>query len=298
MIELVASAPQYRHHLEPLWAEIPPSLKGGGDAVLVASYRDLLAARRTGYRRVAYLEHGIGQSYGTGHPAYPGGGGPRGDVDLFLSPNATAAAADRTAWPRARVEVVGDPRLDTLQARQGGRGAVVAVSFHWDSRIAPETRSAMRHYAAALEELAGVFDVIGHAHPRARAAVAPLFTRRGIPFVADFDDVCRVADVYVCDNSSTLFEFAATGRPVVVLNDPKFRRNVHHGGRFWDWATIGIQVDDPAFLGDAIATALAELPEDVEAREAALNLVYQPRTNGAASAVTAILDWAQQAVAA
>ena len=49
------------------------------------------------------------------------------------------------------------------------------------------------------------------------------YEAHGIEYVPDFDDVLRRADVYACDNSSTLYEFASTGRPVVVLNAPWYR---------------------------------------------------------------------------
>lgn len=292
MIDLVASAEHYRDHLEPLWAAIPPAAKGAGDAALVASYRDLLAARRKGFRRFAYLEHGIGQSYGNGHPAYPGGRGIRGEVGLFLSPNETAAAGDRAATPRARVDVVGDPRLDRLPAREPDPpGPVVAVSFHWDSRIAPETRSAYRHFAGALNDLVAEYSVIGHAHPRARGQIAPVFARRRIPFVSSFDDVCRQADLYVCDNSSTLYEFASTGRPVVVLNIPAYRRSVEHGLRFWQAAGVGMNVDDPADLVDVVRLALGDPPAVAAARERALAIAYAHRSGAAERGAAAIQDW-------
>jgi hypothetical protein len=293
VIELVASADHYRAHLEPVWAAIPDELKGGRDIALVASYRDLLLAGRKGFSRFAYLEHGIGQSYSNQHPAYPGGGGRRSDVELFLSPNETAAAADRRATPRARVDVVGDPRLDTLPARSRHEpgGPVVAVSFHWDSVMVPETRSAFRHYAAWLAELAREYFVIGHAHPRARAAIAPIFARAGIPFVASFDDVCRRADLYVCDNSSTLYEFASTGRPVVVLNLPAYRRTVHHGLRFWDAAGVGINVDRPEQLVDAVGVALVDRRTAVIARRDALAIAYGYPSGAGERAAAAIVDW-------
>jgi hypothetical protein len=59
--------------------------------------------------------------------------------------------------------------------------------------------------------------------------------------VASLREVQRRAAVYVCDNSSSMYEFAATGRPVVVLDLPEgrikgigYRRNINHGLRFWD----------------------------------------------------------------
>jgi len=266
---------------------------------LVASYGDIKEARRMGYGPLVFMEHGAGQSYAGArgpqatNPSYPGGAD-RSDVALFLVPNEPCAAQWRAAYPAARVEVVGSPRLDGLPRRIPDGQTTVATSFHWDGKyVSPECGTALGTFAPVLPDLAKRFHVIGHAHPKGDWPIRMerVFRRAGIEFVRDFEEVCRRADVYVCDNSSTIPEFASTGRPVVLMNDRHYRRNVHHGGRFWTWATIGIQVDDPAFLGDAVAEALED-PEDVAiAREAALNLVYGLRTNGAAAAVAAINDW-------
>jgi UDP-N-acetylglucosamine:LPS N-acetylglucosamine transferase len=97
--------------------------------------------------------------------------------------------------------------------------------------------------------------------------------------------------VYVCDNSSTIYEFAATGRPVVVLNGPHYRRDVHHGLRFWDAADVGIQVDHPRDLPDAIEEALRDPEPRRRAREAALGIVYAHRTGAAQRAAAALTDW-------
>ena len=73
-----------------------------------------------------------------------------------------------------------------------------------------------------------------------------------------FEDVVRRADLYIADNTSTLFEFAALDRPVIVLNAPWYRRGVEHGLRFWEFADVGVQVDDPESLVDAIGRALED----------------------------------------
>jgi len=104
----------------------------------------------------------------------------------------------------------------------------------------------------------------------------------GIEPVEDFEDVLERADLYMCDNSSTLFEFASVGRPVVVLNAPWYRRHIEHGLRFWEAATVGVQVDHPAELRDAVMQALEDPPEQQAARQAAVRIAYT-YTDGQAS---------------
>lgn len=292
----------------PLRMPAYPEPRFDGPPMLVASYGDIKVGRRLGYGPFVFIEHGIGQSYaGARSPqarngSYAGGDD-REDVELYLVPNETCAARWRERYPSARVELIGSPRIDTLHQREddhpdrtvwAGPGPVVAVSFHWDaSRVSPEAGNALGEFAPVLADLATRFTVIGHAHPKGDwpDRMRRLYRRWGIPFVADFDAVCRLADIYVCDNSSTIYEFASTGRPVVVLNARAYRKHVDHGLRFWAAADVGIQVDEPGLLADAIDEALLDPPERQVAREAALSIVYQPRTNGAAYAATAIGEW-------
>lgn len=293
-LDLLASQPQYRAHLEPAWAALPATARGAdgsqaSEAVLVGAWGDLVVARRRGYRRIAYLEHGIGQPYGPRAIGYPGGEG-RDGVSLFLSPNATAAAADRRRHPEAQVVVVGDPALEGLPQREPGP-LTVAISFHWDCRIAPESRSALPHYRAAIASLAQQYPLIGHGHPRA-PELGRLWARHGIEAVASWHEVLRRADVYICDNSSTLYEFASTGRGVVVLDAPWFRPTARHGLRFWQAADVGVRIGTPEQLPWAIEQALADPPAVRAAREAALELAYaQPRAGAAGRAAAALLGW-------
>jgi spore coat polysaccharide biosynthesis predicted glycosyltransferase SpsG len=163
----------------------------------------------------------------------------------------------------------------------------------------PETRSAFGYYRKAIAELAKQFTVIGHAHPRAFRRYAPIYRSMGIEPVEDFAEVMKRASAYVCDNSSTLYE-AATVMPVVVLNQPAYRRNVHHGLRFWEAADVGVQVDAPEQLAAGVAEALADAPERRTAREAALDVVYAHRDGARERAVSSLRAWSgvSQAVAA
>jgi len=320
-IDALASERHFVDHLAPVWLAMPDDLRGrflvadrtlvrhaagrGIEAVpatrtsnpmLVASYGDQMRGRRLGARTFISMEHGAGQSYGgdprsARHGSYAGGRD-RDDTALFLVPNEQAASRWRVACPTADVAVVGSPKLDTLPAREPGPGPVVALGFHWPCAIAPEARTAFPHYRSMVPSLTRGFRVLGHGHPRFMGRLSSFYRSAGIEPVEDFDDVLRRADLYVCDNSSTLFEFAATGRPVVVLDAPWYRRDVQHGLRFWDAATVGFQVDDPADLAGTVEAALGDPPWQRTERERVIASVYARPVEGAArAAMDAIAAW-------
>ncbi len=266
-----------------------------GRPALVASIGDIKVGRRIGYGPFAFIEHGAGQTYGTDNPAGASyaGGPDRADNELILAPSESCARIWRASYPSARVEVVGCPRLDGLPRREPGPGPVVAISFHWNGPSVSYGGNALGDYLPMLAPLAHRFDVIGHAHPKGDwpRQMKRVYDRAGIPFVADFDDVCRRADVYVCDNSSTLPEFASTDRPVVLLNAQHWHRNGSVGGRFWDWAHLGVNVDRRDALVAAIEEALEDAPERQASRDDALGIVYGVRSGGAQLAAAAITKW-------
>lgn len=331
MIDMLAGAwPHFVDHLAPIWHALPREERGvflvtlrriaeyaaslgispishdwpdEDRPILVSSFGDQkIAARDHGRTRIARIEHGIGQSFvDSRNGSYAGGTG-AGQVSLFLCPNEHSARRWQDAYPHAAVEVVGCPKLATLPAREPSDAVppVVATSFHWDggsltTKELIETRGAWGEYQGILPALARRYSVIGHGHPRAQVSLRleRYYGRMGIPFVPTFAEVCRQADVYVCDTNSTLYEFASTGRPVVVVNSKYYRRDLEHGLRFWEAAGVGVNCDDPRALLDAVAEALRDAPERVRAREAALDIVYAYRDGSEAQrAADALLSWA------
>lgn len=285
LIDVWCTLEHYRAHLEPIWQAIPRERRGawfditddpvGGGVLIVAAYRDLHWMRHR-YRRLVLVEHGIGQQYVTspGHPGYPGGD--REPYDLLLAPG--PHVDDRAA--RETVHI-GCPKLLPWIGRggRGDHGERVAVSFHWDCNVAPEASTSFWHFLPHLAEQAELAGgLLVHAHPRIAFEVFEQVAGfEHVEIAPTFDQVLDEAGVYCCDNSSTLYEFAAVGRPVVFLNAPQYRRHVEHGKRFWSWSDIGPHVDDPTMLA---SVALQAIRNDwwADSRAELVETIYGPLT--------------------
>lgn len=300
------SEQHYRDHLWPvfevgtnqrgnLWSWAG-STAGDGDVsqvsgriAVVAASGDMLKARLARARKIVLMQHGAGQSYLSGakkyqHSSYPGGRGhERAALALFPNQQSYDHHYQRYGG-RVPAEVVGCPKLDSwvgLPPKPRSDPPMVVISFHWRCKVAREAGTVWDDYGwdaiHALVEMrdAGEIDLAVHAHPRIYDAVdAADPGTLCVPMIRTFHEVRDVADLYVCDNSSTMFEFAALDRPVVVMNSPRWRRDVHHGGRFWDWATVGPQVSGADGLPEAIATALSDGHGTDWARRSVVSEVY------------------------
>lgn len=330
-VNLYASLEHYAEHLWPIWEALPEHARGAAWAaqpgswwgeplagtadarahpgpVLVASHGDCVAATTRG-RHLIYVEHGAGQTY-EGDPTGVGATGMSGSsnramerVVLFVCPNPSVAARWRDRW-RAPAVAVGCPKLDDWHIAGSpmrpnndsvqGRPAV-AVTFHWDCSLVPETLGAWPAYDAALAELAAWcrhHDVrlLGHGHPRIWPRIERRWQALEVQPVRHLSDVFDHADVLVADNTSAMFEFASLGRPVVALNAPWFRRHIEHGLRFWDHVP-GIQVDEPAQLLPTLERQLADPALGLEERDAAAAAAYAHQDgHAAARAAAAIME--------
>ena len=302
---VLSGEPHYSDHLLAAWKTLPDKMRGVfvtrdhrvegsvmvttdaeivriltvGTPVMVASIDDMRMAAKCG-AYVVLMQHGAGQSYGTTHASYPGGEDRTGVV-LELVPNQQAKARNLARHPEIPCEVVGSARVKALQALPGHshHKPVVCLSFHWDAPasacVAQEARSAWTWYKDALEQFQSKdWALIAHAHPRMAATVRPACASLGIPFIDAFEDVVKLADVYCCDNSSTIFEFAALNRPVVLLNAPWYRKDVEHGLRFWRESSIGVQCETPAEVQSAIRRAIEDDASQQMQRHASVNRVY------------------------
>lgn len=320
-VNLYASLPHYAEHLWPIWQQLSDDVRGESWAprstcwwgtplphprsrsglVLCSSYAD--AKKLSARHQLIYVEHGAGQSY-DGDPAAVGNGSYSGGVGLdtaalFIAPGEHVAERWGAMYPSTPVAVVGCPKLDSWHAgerrelRSERSGPLVAVTFHWDCGLVPETHSALRHHQRALGALRDAVrssggELLGHGHPRAWGALRALWASLGVPHTSKLADVLDQADVLVADNTSALYEFASLDRPVVVLNAPWYRREVEHGLRFWTHVP-GVQCDEPDQLVSCVQLALADPPELRALRSRAVERAYAHSDGQAASRAAAAI---------
>lgn len=321
-VDVVASHAHFVDHLAPIWLALPPQARGGfkttshpaaararrwgirprrGDRanlLLVATWAEV---QRSPGRRVVYVEHGAGQSYGgeplPGAVPDPDDGCP---VVLALVPSERVARRIRLHHPHADVVVCGPPRLDRWAGaqRSPSNRPCVALAWHWDSPLCDETRTAFPHWQRAVAQLPALigrsWEILGHGHPRAMNRLGVAYRSCGIAPAPDPDAVFERADVLVADNTSFLYEFAALDRPVVLVDAPWYRRDVDHGMRFWQHADMGLRCGsgDADELVAALAESVAADPR-AERRRQVVSEVWGSLDGGAAQrAADAILPLA------
>lgn len=248
-VAFLATHEAYRQHLRPVaaavaadrttsWLESAKLIDEVDAAVWVtASWRDFDRVKDRG--RCVVTEHGTGLQW------YPHTQLAKfADAALIAAPNEFVAQRWRAGCPDTRVEIVGTPKMDELVKVPDRRDGTIAVSFHWSGRgtIPPL-------YRAALGELAANRKVLGHAHPRSFDSLVGYFTDLGIEPVREFEEVVARASTYVCDHSSTIYEWAALDRPVVILKRPTRMLANLTGLRYTDHADVGPTADPSTLCG-------------------------------------------------
>ncbi len=275
-MDFVATQTHYIDHMAPVYKALPESQflvtrphlvkharRHGIEATLIkelnseeilcASFRNAIWAAQSG-ANVYYMEHGVGVS-GSLKKAYK-------KLQMFLCPNSFVKNIYSRAYPRIPAHIVGSPLVDSLAQipKQENEKPVVAFSFHFEkAKARPDRKSALGFYSEILPEIAKreEYRVIGHGHPL-NEVLPSIYESAQIEYVRYFADVVTQADLYVCDRSSTIFEFAALGRPVLLLNIPEYEKLPNHGLRFWKAATVGLQCDGPGELHEMILAALED----------------------------------------
>jgi hypothetical protein len=261
-----------------------------GAHVLVAGGSDI---ETLAGRRMIHIEHGAGQSYdgdpeAAGQRGYPGGDGYE-TVVLFICPNDKVVEKWRSKYPDTPAVAVGCPMLDRWHTNPPApERPRVALTFHWPSTFCPEAGTAWAVYQRPIAErlvplaLEHGWSIVGHEHPRWQGQLMTSWKTLGIPTV-NYDTVMDTATLLVADNTSFLPEFASTGRPVLWLNSPEWRRDVHHGGRFWEWPEGQIVCEHPRDLATAVANAMLDPLAVHAARDRMVESIYLA-TDGKAAA--------------
>lgn len=294
-----------RQHIEAQWLE--PYEDGGecGSArnfILTAGYGDALRpTRQNKERRVILMEHGIGLTFG--NAAYADGIGQRTRITHFLVPNQHTLNKLHPNLKDHPAAVIGVPKMDKWANKNSFTmpdKPTIAISFHHGDKNARPggAGSAWEHYAEVLPVLAARYKLLLHAHPvfRDDSPLKELYksimdAKPGTELVDDFEDVLRRADVYLNDASSTMYEFIITGKPVVILNAPWFKKDEQYGIRFWEYADIGEQVDEPSDLLAAMDRAIEHPERHAEQRQQAVRELFPYLGSAAQRAADAILSF-------
>lgn len=315
-IHFLATEKHYLDHVAPIYRQLDKKIKGSiftrpnlleraraecieaepledlvrDQIVLVASFGDLRDIRKDNLGILC--EHGAGQSYGGGSdnpfeavksPSYIGSIDRAGAIAVLV-PGEYQAARHQKIHPTIPAYPIGVPKLDRWHRQELPKnGNTVAVTFHWECKICPETRSAFRHFQRSVYELKDKFNIIGHAHPKAQHQLRPFFLKHNIPFFEDFEEIIERAHLLCVDNSSVLYEWASLDRPILAMNAPWYRRDLDppHGLRFWSHIP-GLQVDEPQNLKKMVSTALADSKEIKKHRQQIMDEVFAVRDGSAA----------------
>lgn len=252
--------------------------------VLVASRKD---AGFLSDRKVILVEHGAGQRYH--RDAGAGGANQENrEVVLFLAPSERVAENGKSEYPRARRVAVGSPRVEQLSKLERKPESVV-MTWRWNSPGMPEQKGAWERYKVAAKALAQEYPVLGHGHPRLKSTLSKAYKQYKISQEWDWAECVKQASALTVDNSSVMWEACALDIPVVVINAPWYRKDQHWGLRFWDYADIGPQVDQP---GDLIEAVRLVLEEDIwkERRAAASGYVYSQISGSTSLAADEIME--------
>jgi len=296
VIHLYATLPHYRRHLHSVWRHLPDGVRGTmisdgrqirrldrHDIVMVAGRRDLNVVTE---HRVIYMNHGSGQSFpgdaaARRHPNYTGAAHPA-NVIGYIVPRPEVGER----WGRDHF-VAGCPPLDDVTP--ACHPHIAAITFHFDaSRVCPEARSARNHYRPQLRDMVRHledqgFTVIGHWHPREERIMAPLWAKLNIEPVATIEEVLTRAGLFIADATSVVYEAALCDIPVVNLNAPWYRKNVHHGLRFWSHIP-GIQIESAAEFCDLDWRRHVDEDPDRDLRRSVADFAYHGNPGGAAAA--------------
>jgi hypothetical protein len=211
-------------------------------------------------RIIILIEHGIGLTFGKA--AYADGVGQRNLFDLLPVPN--QHTSDKVSPEMLKPHpVIGMPKMDKYFGQNyilNTETPTIGIAFHHGDQnsVPPEVGSAWEYWLPLLPALAKKYNILGHYHPLSNPALLDEYKKLGIRTTSNFNDIMEQADIYLNDCSSTMYEFLVTGKPVVILNAPWFRKHVNYGIRFWEYTDIGPMVDSERHLERGIESLLID----------------------------------------
>jgi CDP-glycerol glycerophosphotransferase len=195
--------------------------------------------------------------------------------DLLLSPNPVSTPRLRQAFHFGgevlesgypRNDLLSSPEADAVRARvRGGMGIgpdmnVVLYAPTWrDDEVFDEAEPdvQLRDLAAVVDKLGPGTELLVRAHNLvgARAQVAEAPRVHDVSSYPDVRDLYAAADVLVTDYSSTMFDFAITGRPIVLFTYDLDRFRSEIRGFYFDLEEVapGPMVRDGHDLVDVLA---------------------------------------------
>lgn len=277
-VDLYASRSHYLEHLAPVWNALRPEERGlvvvpahlrvmathllkhdwsvqdePSNVRLAAGWVDVQGPPNKQHR--VLMEHGVGQRYeGVPAPNYVGGRGRTDVVDLFLLPNEVAAR-----YQDGDVVVVGDPYLDELRSQEFHALFDVTFTFHFKTDLCPEASGYPEKFKLGILECVDAdLRVLGHFHPSA-TGLSDWYADHGITSTSMLEVALRTR-CFAADNTSAMFYAAALDIPVVVMNAPYYRRSAKHGLRFWEFADVGLNVNDQHDLPDVVKRSIYDDP--------------------------------------
>jgi hypothetical protein len=221
------------------------------------------------HKPVILCEHGCGQTYDINNSAYAGG--PNRDfISMFLVPGRIPYAKQKLNYPNIPCYIIGCPKMDRYkdyvkpEKVLTSDNVVIGVSFHWDSKACNETSSAFNYFWNNVKKAVDAMPnakFLGHCHPRLTSQIRLPWeqlrtTYPNVKFVGDFHSILDAADLYICDNSSTIYEFVSLDKGVILLNSPRYSRSANHGMRFWDKADVGVNCEHTDDLHEKILEAI------------------------------------------
>jgi len=207
----------YWDHLLDIMAQLATTNedRNNFDVWLTASTRDLSRMQKDGEAHTIYIEHGVGLQRHREKRLEC-----LRKADLRLVPNELSQGELKTKMGLDST-IIGTPKLDRLVRIPKPEKLALCFSFHWtDSK-------SIHAYADAMSYLMAMgITVYGHAHPRIWDEMAQIYDSLDIQPLESFEQVVENATVYLCDHSSTLYEWMALGRPAVQLYRPNSQTKI------------------------------------------------------------------------